>query len=178
MRSSPALKGRGLLNGPLQGPSNSPRPRLFSSLAIRFLVRTHSPGNSFLLFALSRSTTRERTMASQNECPTIEEMISDEVRRQFGTRTFQAYEKRPETEGTRPPAFPETSHHFETRNLSSRRALKCSAPPTNRVSPQKHGRLRAAFSSRPRSDRRSPRFRIDVRFPGNCRSTRLASSTL
>ncbi len=36
-------------------------------------------------------------MASQNECPTIEEMISDEVRRQFGTRT-QAYEKRPETE--------------------------------------------------------------------------------
>jgi hypothetical protein len=34
-------------------------------------------------------------MASQNECPTIEEMISDEVRKQFGTRTFQ---KRPETE--------------------------------------------------------------------------------
>ena len=37
-------------------------------------------------------------MASQNECPTIEEMIRDEVRRRFGTRTFQAYEKRPETE--------------------------------------------------------------------------------
>jgi hypothetical protein len=37
-------------------------------------------------------------MASQNERPTIEEMISDEVRRQFGTRAFQAYEKRPETE--------------------------------------------------------------------------------
>ena len=52
----------------------------------------------FSLLRVDRLTTKERTMASQNECPTIEEMISDEVRRRFGTRAFQAYEKRPETE--------------------------------------------------------------------------------
>ena len=51
-------------------------------------------------------------MASQNECPTIEEVISDEVRRQFGTRTFQAYEKRPERKRDAATWFPETSPHF------------------------------------------------------------------
>ena len=36
-------------------------------------------------------------MTGQNECPTIEEMISDEVRKQFGARAFQTHEKRSET---------------------------------------------------------------------------------
>ena len=40
-------------------------------------------------------------MTGQNECPTIEEMISDEVRKQFGARRFQTHEKRLETEKRR-----------------------------------------------------------------------------
>ena len=54
--------------------------------------------NGFPFFALNPLTTKEQTMTDQSECPTIEEMISDEVRKQFGARTFQTYEKRAETE--------------------------------------------------------------------------------
>jgi hypothetical protein len=54
--------------------------------------------NRFPFFALNPLTTKEQTMTGKSECPTIEEMISDEVRKQFGARTFQTYEKRTETE--------------------------------------------------------------------------------
>ena len=54
--------------------------------------------NRFPFFALNPLTTKEQTMTGKSECPTIEKMISDEVRKQFGARTFQTYEKRTETE--------------------------------------------------------------------------------
>jgi hypothetical protein len=91
---------RGRLRTLLPESSNGPCPRFFRvwQSGLWFAPFTW---NCFLFFALSRLVTRERTMTSQNECPSIEEMISDEVRRRFGARTFQTCEKRPETEKRR-----------------------------------------------------------------------------